>query len=63
MSDGGKGSSPRPFSVDKKIFDNNWDKIFKSKTPKEIDDSKAEDEAFEQIARISETVSQRTHNP
>lgn len=24
-----KGSSPRPYSVDQKTFDNNWDKIFK----------------------------------
>ena len=31
MSDGGKGSSPRPFSVDKKTFDDNWDRIFKKK--------------------------------
>ncbi len=29
MSDGGKGSKPRPFSVDQKTFDNNWDRIFK----------------------------------
>lgn len=29
MSDGGKGSAPRPFSVDKKTFDDNWDAIFK----------------------------------
>lgn len=29
MSSGGKGSKPRPFSVDKKTFDKNWDKIFK----------------------------------
>ncbi len=29
MSDGGKGSRPRPFSVDQKTFDNNWDRIFK----------------------------------
>ena len=29
MSDGGKGSSPRPLSVDLETFDNNWDKIFK----------------------------------
>lgn len=28
-----KGSSPRPYSVDQKTFDNNWDKIFsKQKT-------------------------------
>ncbi len=28
MSDGGKGSKPRPFSVDQKTFDTNWDAIF-----------------------------------
>jgi len=31
MSDGGKGSKPRPYSVDQKTFDNNWDKIFGKK--------------------------------
>lgn len=31
MSDGGKGSKPRPFSVDQKTFDSNWDMIFKKK--------------------------------
>ena len=30
MSDGGKGSKPRPFSVDRKTFEDNWDRIFKS---------------------------------
>ena len=24
----GKGSKPRPFSVDKKTFDDNWERIF-----------------------------------
>ena len=50
----GKGSSPRPFGVDKKTFDDNWDKIFGKKTPKEIDDAKAEDDAFEQIEKQNE---------
>lgn len=31
MSDGGKGSAPRPYSVDQKTFDNNWDRIFGKK--------------------------------
>ncbi len=34
----GKGSSPRPYSVDRKTFETNWDKIFgkkKSKSKKE----------------------------
>jgi hypothetical protein len=29
----GKGSRPRPFSVDQKTFDNNWDAIFKKQQP------------------------------
>lgn len=31
MSNGGKGSTPRPFSVDRETFENNWDRIFKKK--------------------------------
>lgn len=39
MSDGGKGSNPRPFSVDRKTFDQNWNKIFKtSKIDKKVKD-------------------------
>ena len=30
----GKGSKPRPFSVDRKTFNENWDKIFKKKDNK-----------------------------
>ena len=31
MSDGGKGSAPRPFSVSQETFDNNFDRIFGKK--------------------------------
>jgi hypothetical protein len=48
MSDGGKGSKPRPYSVSKQEFDNRWDNIFK-KSPKEIQDAQAEDEAFRAV--------------
>ena len=27
----GKGSAPRPYSVDQETFNNNWDSIFKRK--------------------------------
>ena len=54
MSDGGKGSSPRPYSVDQKTFSNNWDRIFKKKTPQEIEDQKAEDEAFEFVQKYNQ---------
>jgi hypothetical protein len=33
MSDGGKGSSPRPYSVDRQTFGSNWDLIFGKKPP------------------------------
>lgn len=35
MSDGGKGSKPRPFSVDQQTFDANWNAIFDRKKPTE----------------------------
>jgi hypothetical protein len=28
MSDGGKGSSPRPFSISQEEYENRWDHIF-----------------------------------
>ena len=31
MSDGGKGDSPRPYSVSQEEFGNNWDRIFGKK--------------------------------
>jgi hypothetical protein len=42
-SDGGKGSRPRPYSVDQKTFDNNWDRIFNKKKQSESEkfDNKA----------------------
>ena len=47
--DGGKGDKPI-LPQDKEKYDNNWDAIFK-KTPQEVDDQKAEDEAFQEIQR------------
>jgi hypothetical protein len=52
MADGGKGSKPRPYSVDQKTFDSNWDAIFKKNesaeqqkpADKEITDHSGEDQ-------------------
>jgi len=49
-----KGSLPRPYSVDLKTFNNNWDNIFRKPDPRVIEDQKNEDEAFEKIASQSE---------
>ena len=58
-----KGSKPRPFSVSKEIFDQNWDRIFVGKTQvpstaKEISNAKKEEsdskeERFETDSRGS----------
>ena len=40
MSHGGKGDRPRPYSVDTKTFENNWDAIFKNK--EEVKEEKQE---------------------
>ena len=37
MSDGGKGSAPRPFSVDQEKFASNWDAIFGKKNKEEFE--------------------------
>ena len=46
MNNGGKGSSPRPYSVSQEEFANNWDAIFgkkkKSTTPE--DNQKKDDD-------------------
>jgi hypothetical protein len=35
ISDGGKGSKPRPFSVTQEEYDNRWEMIFQKDLPKE----------------------------
>jgi hypothetical protein len=43
----GKGSKPRPFSVDRKTFESNWEKIFgkknKNKTAEKFDKKQKQD--------------------
>jgi hypothetical protein len=53
MSDGGKGSSPRPFSIANDEYSKRWDAIF-GRDIKEKDDHKNEDEAFDAILRKNE---------
>jgi len=42
-----KSSKSRPLSISQKEYDKNFDQIFR--TPSEIEDAKAEDEAFDMI--------------
>ena len=39
MSDGGKGSKPRPIEIPREKFNDNWDKIFGKKVKDESSSS------------------------
>ena len=39
-----KGSNPRPYSVDQKTFDSNWDSIFKKKEEEQLTEDKEQKE-------------------
>jgi hypothetical protein len=54
MSDGGKGSKPRPFSVTQEEYDNRWDNIF-SRDLKEEDKDKRE-KALDELAKINQEL-------
>ena len=47
MSDGGKGSSPRPYSVSNEEYANRWDAIF---------DRNKEEQALDELVKISEEL-------
>ena len=51
MSDGGKGSSPRPYSVSNEEYANRWDAIF----GRDIEKDKRE-QALDDLVRISEEL-------
>jgi hypothetical protein len=52
MSDGGKGSAPRPKSVSNEEYANRWDAIFQ-RDMRKIEDQQNEDEEFEAILKIN----------
>ena len=53
MAEAGKGSRPRPYSVDQKTFDDNWDTIFR----------KNEQSVIEEVSKlIAEETLQETEN-
>jgi hypothetical protein len=52
MSDGGKGSKPRPFSVTQEQYDNRWAMIFQKDLPEEEtkeDQNETEDTGTDQV--------------
>ena len=55
-----KGSRPRPYSVSQKQFGNNYDAIFRKPDPREIEDAKAEDEAFALLGKTTPVQNNNT---
>lgn len=47
MSDGGKGSKPRPFSVTQEEYDNRWDAIFS----RDLKEEKSGDSEVDKVTR------------
>jgi hypothetical protein len=47
MAEAGKGSRPRPFSVDQKTFDANWESIFGNKNMSEDEQSSKDEEIID----------------
>jgi len=54
MSDGGKGSKPRPFSVTQEEYDNRWDAIF-SRDLKDEEKDKRE-KALDELHKINQEL-------
>ena len=48
-----KGSSPRPYSVDQKTFDSNWDAIFKKQQTTEQKSEQKEKENKNELGRTN----------
>ena len=56
MSDGGKGSAPRPFSVDRNTFEDNWEKIFTKKVPWDNYSDLPSPTAYDEVNKNDESV-------
>jgi hypothetical protein len=50
MSDGGKGSSPRPYSVSNEEYANRWDAIFGK------DNTSNEEKALDKLVEVQENL-------
>lgn len=65
----GKGSKPRPYSVDQKTFDSNWDSIFSKKedntgtSKNEYYDILSTEDALVEMVRISEEMGAYVDEP
>ena len=60
----GKGDKRRPREVDKKTFENNWDKIFKKKkeNPLPFTDAKPNEKMFDYLNIKNDRQDTKKHN-
>lgn len=56
MSDGGKGSAPRPFSVSNEEYANRWDAIFGRDKMSEITEKAKRERALDEMVRVSQEL-------
>ncbi len=56
MSDGGKGSKPRPFSVSNEEYATRWDAIFGRDKMSEITEKAKRERALDEMVRISQEL-------
>ena len=52
MSDGGKGSKPRPFSVTQHEYDNRWDAIF----GRDLKEKEKRDNALDNLHKVNQEI-------
>ena len=52
MSNGGKGSKPRPFSVAQHEYDNRWDTIF----GRDLEEKEKREKALDEMVRINQEL-------
>ena len=50
----GKGSAPRPYSVDRKTFEDNWDRIFKNRQKQHDQEKRAK--ALDELTQLSQEM-------
>lgn len=60
MSNGGKGSAPRPLSVSKETFDENFDSIFRKNKPSKEDNTGTDKNEYYDVLSTEEALSRST---
>lgn len=61
MSDGGKGSKPRPFSISYDQYSNNWNTIFSNKNEKDTTKTNQTDESSQPGNLVVPRLQQNTN--